>query len=73
VNDPDTPETTTNSINNTIREIPPVRRTERTSIPAIPPVESIPDQIKKLAELRDAGILTEQEFATKKTELLKRM
>jgi hypothetical protein len=35
--------------------------------------ESIPDQIKKLANLRDSGILTEQEFQTKKTELLKRM
>jgi hypothetical protein len=34
---------------------------------------SIPDQIKKLAELRDSGILTEQEFLNKKTELLKRM
>jgi len=36
-------------------------------------VESIPDQIKKLAELKDHGILTEQEFTTKKTELLKRL
>jgi hypothetical protein len=35
--------------------------------------ESIPDQIKKLANLRDSGILTEQEFQTKKSELLKRM
>lgn len=34
---------------------------------------SIPDQIKKLAELRDSGILTEQEFTSKKTELLKRL
>ncbi|MCK9592939.1 MAG: SHOCT domain-containing protein [Methanoregula sp.] len=35
--------------------------------------DSIPAQIKKLAELRDSGILTEQEFTNKKTELLKRM
>jgi len=35
--------------------------------------ESIPDQIRKLAELRDAGILTSEEFESKKTELLKRM
>jgi hypothetical protein len=35
--------------------------------------DSIPDQIKKLAELRDAGILTSEEFESKKTELLKRM
>ncbi|MBI2480371.1 MAG: SHOCT domain-containing protein [Planctomycetia bacterium] len=35
--------------------------------------ESIPDQIKKLAELRDAGILTESEFSTKKQQLLEKM
>jgi Tubulin like/Short C-terminal domain len=34
---------------------------------------SIPDQIKKLGQLRDEGILTEEEFATKKRELLDRM
>lgn len=33
----------------------------------------IPDQIKKLAELRDSGILTEDEFSVKKAELLKQM
>lgn len=32
-----------------------------------------PEQIKKLAELRDAGILTEEEFEAKKTDLLARM
>ena len=31
------------------------------------------DQIRKLAELRDAGVLTDEEFDTKKTELLGRM
>jgi len=31
------------------------------------------DQIRKLAELRDAGIVSEGEFQTKKAELLKRM
>lgn len=30
----------------------------------------IPDQIKKMAELRDAGILTEDEFSSKKKQLL---
>lgn len=35
--------------------------------------ESIPDQIKKLAELKDQGILTEEEFTKKKTELLAKM
>ncbi len=34
---------------------------------------SIPDQIKKLGQLRDEGILTEDEFANKKRELLDRM
>jgi hypothetical protein len=33
----------------------------------------IPDQIKKLAELRDAGAITEEEFERKKAELLDRM
>ena len=35
--------------------------------------ESIPDQIRKLADLRDSGILTEEEFTAKKTELLSKM
>lgn len=33
----------------------------------------ITDQIKKLAELKDAGILTEEEFHSKKTELLSKI
>lgn len=33
----------------------------------------IPDEIRKLGELRDAGILTEEEFAAKKAELLARL
>ncbi|WP_238906617.1 SHOCT domain-containing protein [Clostridium sp. YIM B02506] len=33
----------------------------------------IPEQIKKLADLRDVGILSEQEFTQKKKELLERM
>jgi hypothetical protein len=40
---------------------------------AVPQALSIPDQIQKLAELRSAGILTEQEFQDKKTELLARL
>jgi hypothetical protein len=35
--------------------------------------ESITDQLRKLGELRDAGILTDAEFTTKKTELLARL
>lgn len=37
------------------------------------PAISGADEIRKLAELRDAGILTEAEFQAKKTELLARM
>jgi hypothetical protein len=33
----------------------------------------IPDQIRKLRELRDDGVLTPEEFETKKAELLARM
>jgi hypothetical protein len=33
----------------------------------------IPDQIAKLAELRDKDILTEEEFQAKKAELLRRI
>lgn len=33
----------------------------------------VADQLTKLASLRDAGVLTEEEFAAKKTELLARM
>ncbi|MEO7722384.1 MAG: SHOCT domain-containing protein [Pseudolysinimonas sp.] len=38
-----------------------------------PAAESVTDQLQKLASLRDAGILTEEEFTAKKTELLARM
>lgn len=34
---------------------------------------SIPDEIKKLSDLKDQGILTEEEFQTKKTDLLNKM
>jgi len=35
--------------------------------------DDIPAQIQKLASLKEAGILTEEEFATKKAELLAKM
>ena len=44
---------------------------KQNNIPVIQ--ESIPDQIKKLSELRDQKILTEEEFTAKKTDLLSRM
>ncbi|TMC55648.1 MAG: hypothetical protein E6J20_00140 [Chloroflexi bacterium] len=40
---------------------------------AAPATEGIPDQIAKLASLRDAGILTADEFEAKKAELLARL
>ncbi len=44
-----------------------------TAAPALAPVEDIPAQIQKLAALRDQGILTEEEFTSKKAELLAKM
>ena len=35
--------------------------------------EDVPDQIRKLAELRDAGAITDEEFEEKKKDLLQRM
>ena len=40
---------------------------------SVAPAESVTDQIKKLGELRDAGLLTNDEFNTKKAELLARL
>lgn len=37
------------------------------------PQESVPEQIRQLAELHGSGILTDAEFAAKKAELLRRM
>jgi hypothetical protein len=34
---------------------------------------SIPEQIEKLDELRKRGVISEQEFAAKKADLLNRM
>jgi hypothetical protein len=41
--------------------------------PATPKGPDVIDQIRRLGELRDAGIVTEDEFATKKAELLARL
>lgn len=56
-----------------VAEAPPTS-TPPTAEPAAPvAAPSIPDQIKKLGELREQGLLTEDEFASKKKELLDRM
>ncbi|WP_327006925.1 SHOCT domain-containing protein [Dactylosporangium sp. NBC_01737] len=46
----------------------------RLEVVAPPPAPGdVFEQLRKLAELRDAGILTEAEFTAKKTELLQRL
>ncbi|MBX4171218.1 SHOCT domain-containing protein [Rhodococcus sp. DMU2021] len=45
-------------------------------VPAVTHASAVPDiadQIKKLAELRDLGVVTEAEFEAKKADLLARM
>ncbi|MHA7190517.1 SHOCT domain-containing protein [Arthrobacter sp. MDT2-16] len=44
-----------------------------TAAPTATPEPDIADHLVKLASLRDAGILTEEEFTSKKTELLNRL
>ena len=58
---------------NKVRELMTAFATARSGSHAAPVAESVPDQILKLAQLRDAGILTEDEFQTKKVELLARI
>lgn len=48
-------------------------RDRPTAPPSPPTAPNLAEQIKKLAELRDAGVLTEDEFAAKKADLLARM
>jgi hypothetical protein len=73
INESEIPKTPAPPVTGTIREIPPTVKTEDVPLQGIPPADPIFDQIKKLAELRDKGIITEQEFTAKKTELLKRI
>ncbi len=48
------------------------KQSEPTAAPAVPP-DGPMEQLKKLGELRDAGVLNDAEFEAKKTELLSRM
>lgn len=41
--------------------------------PLVQTGQDIPEQIKKLAELRDQGVISVEEFEAKKTDLLDRM
>ena len=56
---------------NRIREL--IDEYKRRQVSPSSAVESIPDQIKKLAELKESGILTSEEFERKKQQLLDRM
>ena len=75
VTDDSIPESAIVASDNFTREIPPLKNAipEKIAASENPPGESVFDQIKKLAELRDSGIITEDEFTNKKTELLKRI
>ena len=44
-----------------------------TAAPAPPTVTNVPEQIRQLAELRDRGLISAQEYETKKAQLLERM
>ena len=46
---------------------------EAPALPATAETADVFDQIRKLGELRDGGLITAEEFETKKTELLSRM
>src|SRR5215468_7202651 len=43
------------------------------SPPSAPPAPDIPDQIRKLAKLKNDGIISSEEFEAKKTELLRKL
>jgi uncharacterized membrane protein YdbT with pleckstrin-like domain len=45
----------------------------KAAAPAAPAAADVPDQIRKLAELRDSGAISADEYERKKAELLERM
>jgi len=51
----------------------PASPTPPRGVPAVPASPSIPDQLMALDRLRRQGILSEEEFAAKKAELLRRI
>jgi Short C-terminal domain len=54
-------------------EVPIVLERQPVPVQEAPPSSSIPEQIEKLAYLRDSGAITEQEYEAKKRDLLNRM
>jgi hypothetical protein len=62
------------STDDSVREIPPLAGTTGRPVTTPAPAPESPlDQLGKLAGLRDAGIITDEEFAAKKAELLRRV
>ncbi len=61
------------TINQLAQQLGPAAASAPAASAPAPAEISIPDQIGKLAELRDKGALTEDEFEAKKAELLKRI
>ena len=49
---------------------PPQQADEPTPAPAAPGTDDLIEQLQKLAQLRDAGVLTEEEFSAGKARLL---
>ena len=56
-----------------IPQAPPAPAPEPPPAPATPEPPDVLEQIRKLAELRDAGALTDEEFNAKKSDLLGRL
>lgn len=56
-----------------VREATPQQVVVQNTVTASPPATDHADQLLKLAQLRDAGVLTPEEFETKKKEILDRI
>lgn len=72
-----TPATTPTVAEQAISLVSSLRKDRTAAPPPPPPVSAekpdVLEQLSKLAALRDAGVVTEDEFAAKKAELLSRM
>ena len=61
------------TVRDRITNRPPAPTTPRTPAPPAAGQGDVFEQLRKLGELRDAGILTDEEFVAKKTELMGRL
>lgn len=57
----------------TLGKVPGAEQLTAAPAPAPQPGGTPVEQLRQLAELRDAGILSEEEFTSKKAEILARM